>query len=193
MVDMVRRMVRRSKPRPGRRPAGRAGRQDERAGRQDYGPAALALPTAVMLRKTIELAGAVRDLVYHSLTEGQAVVGSTRSLFGAAMDAVPDPPDDVGAGFARAYKAASSLPDPAAGPIQEIVRDEVEKTLNRLGYWGVNQAAADAFAAAFPREADALAETSPGRAGGGTWTPTLLESELLSLSADPINSRPRHP
>ena len=135
-------------------------------GRLDPDATALALSMSVTLRKMIELAGAVRDLVYHRLTEDRSISKSTNRLFTAAMDAVPDASEHAGAGFARAFEAAFSLPDPAAGPIREIVKDEVEKSLGYLAYWGVNQAAADAFAAALPREADAFAGQSPGRSGG---------------------------
>ena len=136
------------------------------AGRLNPDAAALALSISVILRNTIKMAGAVRDLVYHRLTEDRRISMSTRRLFTAAMDAVPDPPEDAGACFARAFEAASSLPDPAAAPVREIVQEEVESSLNYLAYYGANQAAADAFAAALPREAGALAERSPGRSGG---------------------------
>lgn len=136
-----------------------------RTGRLNPDAAALALSMSVILRDTIKTAGAVRDLVYHRLTEDRRISKSTNRLFTAAMDAVPDPPDDTGACFARAFEAASHLPDPAAGPIREIVQEEVESSMNHLAYYGANQAAADAFAAALPREAGALAERSPGRSG----------------------------
>ena len=135
------------------------------AGRPNPDAAALALSMYVILRDKIEMVGAVRDLVYHRLTGDQRIAKSTIRMFNAAMDAVPDLPEDTGACFARAFEAASSLPDPAAGPIREIVQKEVESSLNRLAYYGANQAAADAFAAALPREASALAERSPGRSG----------------------------
>lgn len=159
-------MAHRRRSGPPRRQGGRADPPGGHAGRLNPDAAALALSMSVTLHKTIELAGAVRDLVYHSLTEDRHIVRSTNRLFTAAMDAVPDPPGDAGAGFAWAFGAASSLPDPAAGQIREIVQDEVKKSLNYLAHWGVNQAAADAFAATFPGEAGALAERSPGRSGG---------------------------
>ena len=159
-------MARKRRPGPPRRQGGRADTPGEHAVQTNPDAAALALSMSVTLRKTIELAGAVRDLVYHRLTEDVHIVKSTNRLFTAAMDAVPDPPEDAGAGFARSFEATSPLPDPAAGPIRRIVQDEVMKTLNHLAYWGANQAAADAFAAAFSGEAGALAERSPGRSGG---------------------------
>ena len=169
MVDMgmarCRSVARRRRSGPPRRHGVRADPPGRLGGRLDPDAAALALSMSVTLRKTIELAGAVRDLVYHRLTEDRSISKSTNRLFTAAMDAVPETPEHAGAGFARAFEAASSLPDPAAGPIQEIVKDEVEKSLGYLACWGANQAAADAFAAALPSEADALAGQSKVRSG----------------------------
>lgn len=129
----------------------------------DPAVAALALSQSVVLRKTVELAGAVRDRVYGRLTEHEPVFKATNRVFTAAMDALPHAPDHVDAGFARAFRAAASLPDPVAGSIREIVREEVEKSLPYLAYWGANQAVADGFAVAFPDEADALIKRSSGR------------------------------
>ena len=128
--------------------------------------AALALSQSVVLRKTIETAGAVRDLVYDCMTQHEPVFKATSRMFAAAMDTLPRAPDSVDAGFARAFRAAGSLQDRAAGTIMEIVREEVEKSLAYLAHWGANQAVANRFSAAFPDEAGALAKPSSGRPGG---------------------------
>ena len=100
--------------------------------------AALALSQSVVLRKTIETAGAVRDLVYDCMTQQESVFKATSRMFAAAMDTLPRAPDSVDAGFARAFRAAGSLQDRAAGTIMEIVREEVEKSLAYLAHWGAN-------------------------------------------------------
>lgn len=137
-----------------------------RTNRLDPDVAALAISQSVVLRETIEMAGAVRDLVYDCLTQHDPVFKATNRMFTAAMDALPRAPDSVDAGFARAFRAAGSLQDRAAGAIMEIVHEEVEKSLNHLAYWGTNQAVANRFAAAFPGEAGALVKRSSGRPGG---------------------------
>ena len=134
--------------------------------RLDPDAAALALSLSVVLREAVELAGAVRDLVYHQLTEEQPFIQDTNRMFNAAMNAVPQAPYDAGSGFAAAFAAAGPLPDPAAKAILEVVGEEVKKSISRLARFGINQAAADAFAAAFPAEAAGLAAGPGGRSKG---------------------------
>ena len=55
---------------------------------------------------------------------------------------------------------------PPPRPILEVVGEEVEKSMSRLARFGINQAAADAFAAAFPAEAAGLAGGPGGRSKG---------------------------
>ena len=130
--------------------------------------AALALSQHVILRKAIVQAGAVRDLLYTSLTEKESIFRVTTRMFNAASDALPHAPDRVDDGFVRAFSAARALPDPAAKEVRQTVKEEVEGTLYSLVYWGTSQAVADGFAAAFPDEAVALTGTSQGRSGQQT-------------------------
>lgn len=112
---------------------------------------------SVTLRKTIELAGAVRDLVYHKLTGEQPFIAETTRMFNEVRYAVPYAPDDVYGSFAAALAAVESIPDPAAGAILEAVGEQVERSMSLLAYYGASQAAAGAFATAFPDEAAGLA------------------------------------
>ena len=137
-----------------------------RKGRLDPDVAALALSQSVVLRKMIELAGAVRDTVYGCLTDHEPVFKATNRMFTAAVDALPRAPGSVDAGFARAFRAAGSLQEQAAGAIREIIQEEVKESMVYLAHWGANQAVADRFAATFPDEAIALAKQSSGRRSG---------------------------
>ena len=125
--------------------------------------AALALSQYAILRKAIVQAGAVRDLVYTSLTEKEHIFKVTTRMFNAASDALPYAPDRVDDGFARAFSAARALPDPVTREVRQIVKEEVKGTLYSLVYWGISQAVADGFAAVFPDEAGALTGASQGR------------------------------
>ena len=130
-------------------------------GRADPDVSATALYMSVILRESIELAGAVRDLVYHMLTEEQEFITGTAMMFDraaeCAADAVSRAPDDIGGGFAAALAAVGSMQDPAAAAITEVVGEQVGNSMAHLPYYGANQAAAEAFAAALPDEAAALA------------------------------------
>lgn len=134
----------------------------------DPDAAALALYLSVVLHEAVELAGAVRDLVYHQLTEGQPFIQNTTGMFNLAMNAVQQAPHGAGSGFAAAFAATGPLPDPAAKAILEVVEEEMEKALLHLTYFGINHAAIDAFAAAFPAEAAGLAAGPGGRSKGQT-------------------------
>ena len=128
--------------------------------------AALALFQSVVLLKTIELAGTVRDGVYDCMTEHEHVFKATNRMFTAAVDALPRAPDSVEVGFARALRAADFLQDRAAGTVREIIQEEVKESMVYLAHRGANQAVADRFAATFPDGAVALAKQSSGRHSG---------------------------
>ena len=128
-------------------------------GHADSDVLAMTLYMPIILYKSIELAGAVKDLVYHALTEEQPFIATTHAMFTKAGDAVLDVPgDDVGECFAAAMAAVRNMQDPAVAAITKVVSDQVENATVYLPYYGVNQAAAAAFASAFPDKAVALAE-----------------------------------
>lgn len=131
----------------------------------DPGIAALALSQSVVLRQTVELAGAVQDLVYGHMTGSGPGPRAAHRMFAAAMDALPHAPDSAEAGFAWALRAADQMSDPAAGSTKKVLLDEVERTMIYMAHWGANQAVADVFSAAHPHEAQAMirSDGSSGR------------------------------
>ena len=141
---------------------GRTGQERSTGGvktdRLDPDVAALALSQSVMLRSTIESAGAVWDLVYGLLTRHAPVFRITNKMFTDAIDALGEDPD--GGDFAMALGAAGTVPDEIVVEIKDIIQSEVEGSLDYMAYWGANQAVADGFSAAFPHEANALAKPS---------------------------------
>lgn len=118
---------------------------------------AMALYMSIILYESIETAGAVRDLVYHALTDERRFITVTVKMFEKAEDAASRVSDDIDKGFAAALAAVRNMPDPAAAAITETVSKQVENSMSNLPYHGVNHAAAAAFAAAFPDKASALA------------------------------------
>lgn len=130
-------------------------------GRSDPDVLAMTLYMSVILRESIEMAGAVRDLVYHALTQERRFIARTTAMFDKAADAASRAPDDIGRGFAAALAAAVDMQDPAAAAITEVVCEQVENSTAHLPYYGANQAVAAAFAAASPDEA---ADMAGGRA-----------------------------
>ena len=137
------------------------------AGSEGPDVSAMALSMSVTLRRTIEMAGAVRDLVYRKLAEEPPFIDETAKMFIEARRAVPRAPDEVGGDFAAALAAVKNMPDPAADAILEVVDEEVEGSMSYLAYYGASQAAAETFAAAFPDEAADLAagHTRPDHLG----------------------------
>ena len=130
--------------------------------------AAMAISQSVILHKTIESAGAVKDLVYHCMIQDRPVLRAINMMFTDAIDTLPYATDRVDEGFATALRAAGSPPDHVAGAIKKIIQDEVEKDMIHLPYWGDGQAVADGFAAAFPDEANTLIKRHSARSGGSS-------------------------
>ena len=129
--------------------------------------AALAISQSVILHKTIESAGAVQDLVYHSMIQDGPILQAINMMFTDAIDALPYATDRIDEDFATALIAAGSPPDHLAGEIKKIVQDEFEKDMAHLAYWGAGQAVADGFAAALPDETKALVKRHSSQSGSG--------------------------
>ena len=72
----------------------------------DLDVAALAISQSVILHKTIESAGAVRDLVYNCMTQHEPVFKAINMMLTDAIDALPYATDRVDEDFATALGAA---------------------------------------------------------------------------------------
>ena len=133
----------------------------ESSGRLDADAVPLAILLAYILGKTVEGAGAVRDLVHQDITEDWHDVTETRRLFEAAMDAVPEAPADVGGAFQKALRAASKELVPGVDAANKIITEEMNDRMYQVARNGMFGAASDAFAAAFPGEALAATGAAP--------------------------------
>lgn len=126
--------------------------------RSDPDVLAMILYMPIILRDAIELAGAVRDLVYTELTEDRRIITMTTKIFERATDAAYSSPGNVSSCFSAALTAAKKMQDPAAPAITEVINSQVERSMFRLPHYGTSQAAATAFAATFPNKAADMAE-----------------------------------
>lgn len=119
---------------------------------------AMILHMTYTLHWSIELAGAVRDLVYHMLIEESQLVSESTTMFAAAADALSYGMGDINGDYAAALIAAEKLQDPAVTAITRVVNEEVEESLGSIPSFGINQAVSTAFASALPDKAAALAK-----------------------------------
>ena len=119
---------------------------------------AMTLYMTVILHESIELAGAVRDLVHGMITQDTRIISMVTDMFESAADASATHESyDTDEDFTESMNKVLDMKDPAVVAISEIVSEQVSDWMVKLPYFGINQLTVESFVSSSPEKATLLA------------------------------------